>query len=383
MNRSDAEARVREAVSALQAGRASEAFALVRSVTDGGHVSAQIWAIQAEAAKRAGDWDAAEAASDRVIATEPNAILSLILKGDCRRRVEDRRAAARFYARAVELAEQANSALPPAIAAEVSRVAQVLDDAQAEYRAHLLGSLERQGLAVDRQSARFRYALSLMTGEAELYQQQPTMFYLPWLAQRPFFEREDFAWAAELEAETSAIRDELAALLQDDNAFAPYLVSDPENPPSDFHGLRDNPEWSSAHLYRDGVPVAANADRCPRTMAALAKLPLPDLGARAPAIMFSRLKPGARIPAHNGAINARLICHLPLVVPEACGFRVGSEMREWEVGKLLIFDDTIEHEAWNNSTEDRIVLIFDIWRPDIDELERAAIQTMFSVVDSY
>ncbi|MGZ8999333.1 MAG: aspartyl/asparaginyl beta-hydroxylase domain-containing protein, partial [Allosphingosinicella sp.] len=84
-----------------------------------------------------------------------------------------------------------------------------------------------------------------------------------------------------------------------------------------------------------------------------------------------------------GMLNARLICHLPLIVPEGCGFRVGNEIRHWEFGKALIFDDTIEHEAWNDSQEDRIVLIFDIWRPELSADERRAVTAMFEAVDSY
>ena len=81
-------------------------------------------------------------------------------------------------------------------------------------------------------------------------------------------------------------------------------------------------------------------------------------------------------------INTRLICHLPLVVPPGCGFRVGNETREWEPGKLLIFDDTIEHEAWNDSSEDRIILIFDVWRPELRDDERRAVTMMFEAIDS-
>jgi aspartyl/asparaginyl beta-hydroxylase (cupin superfamily) len=111
-------------------------------------------------------------------------------------------------------------------------------------------------------------------------------------------------------------------------------------------------------------------------------VPLPHITIRAPSILFSLLKPGARIAAHNGMINTRLICHLPLIVPPGCGFRVGNETREWEVGKLLIFDDTIEHEAWNDSEEDRVILIFDVWRPEVTEDERRAVTAIFEAIDS-
>jgi len=90
------------------------------------------------------------------------------------------------------------------------------------------------------------------------------------------------------------------------------------------------------------------------------------------------LKAGAHIGAHTGMYNTRLLCHLPLIVPPGCRFRVGNEVREWEVGKLMIFDDTIEHEAWNDSAEDRVVLIFDIWRPELTEEEKRELTLLFS-----
>ena len=99
--------------------------------------------------------------------------------------------------------------------------------------------------------------------------------------------------------------------------------------------------------------------------------------------MFSLLKGGARIPAHTGMLNTRLISHLPLIVPADCGFRVGNEIRQWEVGKLMIFDDTIEHEAWNDSCEDRVVLIFDVWRPELTLDERGAVTAIFAAIDGF
>lgn len=101
-------------------------------------------------------------------------------------------------------------------------------------------------------------------------------------------------------------------------------------------------------------------------------------GAKSPTIMFSLFRGHARIPAHTGMFNTRLICHLPLIVPPGCGFRVGNETREWREGKLLIFDDSIEHEAWNDSGEDRVVLIFDVWRPELSEQERHEVSALFA-----
>ena len=92
--------------------------------------------------------------------------------------------------------------------------------------------------------------------------------------------------------------------------------------------------------------------------------------------MFSLLRAGARIAPHTGTHNTRLICHLPLIVPPGCGFRVGSEVREWEEGKLLVFDDSIEHEAWNDSAELRVVFICDLWPAALPPAERAAVSRL-------
>jgi len=88
-----------------------------------------------------------------------------------------------------------------------------------------------------------------------------------------------------------------------------------------------------------------------------------------PNVLFSRLRPKTKIPPHNGYVNTRFICHLPLIVPEGCGFRVGNDIRQWEEGKAWLFDDTIEHEAWNNSDENRYILLFEVWRPELNNTE--------------
>jgi aspartyl/asparaginyl beta-hydroxylase (cupin superfamily) len=82
-------------------------------------------------------------------------------------------------------------------------------------------------------------------------------------------------------------------------------------------------------------------------------------------------------------LNARLICHLPLIVPAGCEFRVGNDVRQWVEGKAWVFDDTIEHEAWNRSEHDRYILLFDIWRPELGEEERAAVGALCEAIDAY
>ena len=82
-------------------------------------------------------------------------------------------------------------------------------------------------------------------------------------------------------------------------------------------------------------------------------------------------------------LNCRLICHLPLIVPPGCWLRVGNETRHWEEGKLMIFDDSIEHEAKNESDQTRIILLFDIWRPELSEHERTGISAIFDAIDRF
>jgi aspartyl/asparaginyl beta-hydroxylase (cupin superfamily) len=143
-----------------------------------------------------------------------------------------------------------------------------------------------------------------------------------------------------------------------------------------------NPDWSAHFLYKDGAEQPG-ARQCPRTLAALEAAPLTRIPKRTPSILFSKLAAGAHIPPHTGMLNARLICHLPLIVPAGCEFRVGNNVRAWSEGQAWVFDDTIEHEAWNRSSQDRYILIFDIWRPELSEEERAAVTALCEAIDAY
>jgi len=129
--------------------------------------------------------------------------------------------------------------------------------------------------------------------------------------------------------------------------------------------------------------VEAHCRRCPRTMAAMAELPQPHVASRSPAAMFSVLQPRTRIPPHHGVSNTRLVLHLPLILPDGCGFRVGDETRAWKLGEAWVFDDTIEHEAWNDSDETRTILICDVWSPRLSYEERAVIAELMAAMDAF
>jgi aspartyl/asparaginyl beta-hydroxylase (cupin superfamily) len=380
LSNAEAERLVRDGVGALRQGNAAAAQQAFGRVAASGRANAQVWLLLAHAARQSGDNTAEDEALEALLKADPASIRGLIMKGDRLAGTGDARAATSFYRRAVGLAAGAGE-LPADLRAEVERAERAMRDAESAFRAHLNAELASRGVAAP--AGRFRQSLEIMTGARQVFFQQPTEYFFPELPHIQFYDPALFPWAGALETQADAIRAECAALLERRELFRPYLVTAADRPRSDVHGLADNPDWSSFYLWEHGAPVEENAALCARTVAALEKVPLARISVRAPVVMFSWLKPGARIPPHTGAMNARLICHLPLIVPPGCGFRVGNEVREWEVGKLLVFDDTIEHEAWNDSGEDRVVLIFDVWRPELSEEERRSVAALFEAVDAF
>jgi aspartyl/asparaginyl beta-hydroxylase (cupin superfamily) len=235
----------------------------------------------------------------------------------------------------------------------------------------------------DADTSRFQLSLDIMLGRKQRYESRPSQFLVPQLAPVEFFARDQFPWLDEIEAGTEDIRREFLAVLQADEGFRPYLTYSADKPMNQFGELNNSARWSAFHLIKDGRVDASGAARCPRTMDLLSRAPQPDQPGRTPAALFSLLKPHTRIPPHTGVSNARVLVHLPLIVPPGCGFRVGNQTREWVPGQALVFDDTIEHEAWNDSDELRVVLIFDIWHPALNESERRLITAMAHAINDF
>jgi hypothetical protein len=294
----------------------------------------------------------------------------------------DVRAAVAFYQTALKSVRDV-AGLDRQTIAELQRAQAFVMGRAREFQQSLEQAVIRASPADPVAALRLNHSLDLLKGQRQVYQQQPSVLYYPYLAQRQFFEREEFDWVPALEAATPAIREELLALVNEGADFRPYVENHPDRPHRDFPGLNENTDWTALYLWRDGEVVEANASRCPKTMAALEQVPLSRIGSRTPAVLFSRLEPGAHIPPHTGMLNCRLICHLPLIVPKSCWLRVGNETREWEEGKLLIFDDSMEHEAKNPTDELRIILLFDVWRPELGEEERTAISGIFDSIDRF
>ncbi len=223
-----------------------------------------------------------------------------------------------------------------------------------------------------------------MFGRKQIFYQQPEKFYFPELPQIQFYDHTEFAWTKDLIAQTDTIRSELEKVLESQDGFEPYVpATSTATPHLRDNALMGNADWGAFHLMKDGVTVEKNAQRCPATMNALANVPRPNVRGKSPIALFSRLKAGAHIPPHTGLMNTRIICHLPLIVPAGCSIRVGNQERSWQMGEMLIFDDSIEHEARNAGTSERVILLFDIWRPELSEDERSFISTVFEAIEDY
>jgi aspartyl/asparaginyl beta-hydroxylase (cupin superfamily) len=321
------------------------------------------------------------AALDRLLAAEPRNVLALIRRADYFVAIGDTRSASAFYLMAIRSAPPVG--VSRETAQELARARQICDRFAAEYADYLKRSLAAKGFDEKHSSPRFAQSVDIVLGRKQIYLQQPKYYYFPGLPQIQFYERGQFPWLDDVEAATDDIRAELAAVLGDPGAFAPYVQGHANRPYKEQMGMLNNPVWSAFYLWKNGEVVPENAARCPKTMHALRNAPLARVRHRSPSVLFSLLRPGAHIPPHNGLINTRLICHLPVIVPRNCRFRVGNDEREWVEGKSWAFDDTIEHEAWNGSQETRVILLFDVWRPELTEQERSAVIALFEAIDAH
>jgi aspartyl/asparaginyl beta-hydroxylase (cupin superfamily) len=209
------------------------------------------------------------------------------------------------------------------------------------------------------------------------YHSEPTHFHYPELTEREFHPRSHFTWMDALERATDEIQAELSAIMRAECAeLVPYIEYPDHMPLDQWRELNRSRQWTAIHLLRNGETVEANARLCPKTLAILRECRQPQVPGASPNAMFSLLAPQTHIPPHVGVNNTRLVCHLPLIVPEGCWFRVGAETRPWKRGQAFVFDDTIEHEAMNPTDQLRIILIFDVWHPELSEKERDAVAAL-------
>ena len=276
------------------------------------------------------------------------------------------------------LANRPEGELPSQLTAVIAqgerRHAEWMAAREGEMKAQMAESEGRANPLERKRIERFRNNVLRRT---KPFHSTPTHFHFPELAEREFHPRALFPWIEEIEAETDKIAAELETVLHAERAeLVPYIQYEEHLPLDQWRPLNKNPDWTAIHLWRNGELIDANARHCPDTMALLKLVPQPSIAGAGPNAMFSLLAPNTAIPPHVGVSNARLVCHLPLVVPKGCWFRCGAETRRWKRGEAFVFDDTIEHEAMNPTDELRVVFIFDCWHPDLSDVERDAVKAL-------
>ncbi|MBK6351573.1 MAG: aspartyl/asparaginyl beta-hydroxylase domain-containing protein [Proteobacteria bacterium] len=334
----DGPALARAAADALRRGDARAARDLFLQAAQAGQVDVAVMLGLAYACRSLQDWAGMGASVDRVLAFDPRNLRALVMKGDSLEQAGDTKAASAYYLAALRSAPPVDR-LPPDLLQELRRAQQASDLFSRRYEDHMRAWLKARGFDESRASSRFGQALDILVGRKRIHLQEPRYFYFPQLPQKQFYDRADFPWLDAVEAATDAIRAEWQAV-----------------------GTGD-----AVYLWQNGELNEANAALCPQTLAALAAAPLARIPGHSPSVLFSRMpQAGAHIPPHNGLINTRLIVHLPLLVPGKCRLRVGNEVREWQEGRAWVFDDSIDHEAWNDSDQTRVILLFDIARPRAD-----------------
>jgi aspartyl/asparaginyl beta-hydroxylase (cupin superfamily) len=366
---------IRDADQALASRDFAAAASLLEQAATLSPTEMHLWMRLAGMRRATGEFVPALEAVHKALAINPREFSALLMRASLLQKLG---AAGAGEAWGHALAQKPASALPeqlgPVIAEAEQRYAAWQDEQDAQMKAAMAAAATQADSDELRRMDRFR---SNTLRRTTPYHSNPTDFYYPELAEREFHPRRLFPWIERVEGATDAITAELRQVMAAERAeLVPYVQYDEHVPMDQWRTLNKNRDWTAIHLLLRGEMIEANARHCPETMALLAELPQPVVGGASPNAMFSLLAPGAVIPPHVGVSNSRLVCHLPLIVPEGCWFRVGAETRYWKPGEAFVFDDTIEHEAENPSDELRVVFIFDVWHPDLSPIERQAVAAL-------
>jgi aspartate beta-hydroxylase len=368
----------------LDRGAPQQAVAMFERATKTDPKHPALWANLASGLRALGRQSEALDVLDKALELEPRHLSALLQKATIYEARGALRDAARVYQNMLACLPP-DGEVPPSIKDAVAHARQVVDKDLEELTATLEVSLaelrERHG---GRRQRRVDLCLDTLMGKRQSYYSQPTWMYMPELPAIEFFERADFPWLDAFEAETDALRKELLqVLVADRDGLQPYIDFPASMPLDQFRELNRSRRWSAYFLWNQSAEVPAHIARCPITARLLETAPRCRIDARAPTAFFSILDANTRIPPHVGVTNTRCTVHVPLVIPPDCGFRVGSTTREWVPGQAWVFDDTINHEAWNLSDTPRAILIFDIWNPLLTAAERDMIQTATEIYVKY
>lgn len=368
----------------LVAGNASGAVALLERAGTLEPQNAEIWFNLAGAYRQTGRLDDAIAALDRVLEIEPRTVIALLEKGSLQELQDKPRAAAMSYRVALQMIP-AGTKPPPGLEPLLHRAKDAVDANNRALESYIEDGLrEMKARFPDAGLQRFDRCVDIMLQKRRIYRQQPSFLFFPELPAIEFYERELFPWLETIEAAASDIRAELLAVLSDGTTKLDPYVRLPKGQEMElWRELNNSRRWSVYSFWNEGKAYPEHIARCPKTVKALKAGQRWDVPGNGPTALFSILAPKTRIPPHTGPVNTRLVGHLPLIVPPGCGFRVGGQQIEWEMGKAFIFDDSIDHEAWNDGDLPRAILIFDTWSPFLSEAERELTRALTTYIGEY
>jgi Aspartyl/Asparaginyl beta-hydroxylase len=370
------------AMSTADLERQADAFAASRDFSTARQLLGQVvaqdrtnyaaWMKLAAMANAMGDANAALSAAEGALTERPLDFMALLMRAMqlyTLGRIDD---AGSAYGRALA---QAPNEIPMQMQA-------VLATAKERYRAwqdRQFQALTKAVAAATPMTDKLEAFIAAAVHITRMEREGPSHYCYPGLGNTGFFDAALFPWFAALEEATDIFEAEFHAVVNAEAAELVPYIQYPEGVPLDqWEALNHNRNWTAIHLLQNGRRIESNARHCPQVMALLDRLPQPQVAGAGPNAMFSLLAPGAHIPPHTGVANTRLVCHLPLVVPAGCWFRVASDRRDWRRGEAWVFDDTIEHEAMNPSDQLRVVFICDIWHPALDKAERAGIAAVIA-----
>jgi hypothetical protein len=287
---------------ALRSGDAGGAAPLFRRAIAADPNSAELWINLATACRTNCDEAGEKQALDGALSIDRRHFMALVRTAEWHERRGEAAQAAERWSGVLAMApllEQRTPALD-----EMLRHA----EAYVVRRQEDFAALVERGLAdarselAHREKRRFDACVDHMLGRRKIYANDPAGLHFPFLPAEEFFDRIQFPWLEQIEAQTDAIRTELQRLLASpEPGLSPYVAMEPGTPTNKWSALDNKPDWSALHLWKNGVRDDAACARCPVTTAAVEALPLTDIPGRTPTVFFSVLRPGRascrRIPA--------------------------------------------------------------------------------------
>lgn len=343
---------------------------------------AALWMNVASAARGLSDPSGEREALDHVLALDQRNLMAQIRLAQLQQRLGQKQDAAMSWSKVLSLTAGLSD-IPESLTETLIQARQFVGDYQARFSQQVQNAVAKEVEVADLVTQRrFQACMDHQFQGRTIYRNECSGLYYPFLPADEFFDRDHFPWMKALEAKTDAIRAEFVRLMeQSGNIVRPYIRQEAGTPRNKWTALNGSLDWGAAFLWEYGERNEAVCAACPETVAALEDLPRADIPGKAPSAFFSLLQPGSHIPAHTGVTNTRTIVHLPLIVPPGCSFRVGGETRAWQEGTAFAFDDTIEHEAWNESEHLRVVLIFDVWNPHLSLAEQQLLKQFYATMD--